>query len=162
MAYWSGSTRTIRLKRSGHNMVRVGLRRLAQGDQGSRGVLILPDGVFCNTLELPWRDNRPSMSCIPCGEYDVAIRQSPKFGNIYHVKNVPGRSYILLHAGNLAGDVTKGYRTHVEGCILLGKYFGQIEGQQAVLASRPTVRAFMERLESRPFRLLVEDELCGN
>jgi hypothetical protein len=139
-------------------MVRVGLRRLRHGDQGTKGVLILPDGVFCNTMELPWRGNRPNVSCIPCGEYDVAVRESPRFGKIYEVRNVPGRSYILFHAGNFAGDVSLGYRTHVEGCILLGKYFGEIEGQQAVMVSRPVVRQLMDRLAGRPFRLLVEDE----
>ncbi len=143
-------------------MQRVALRRLSHSDEGTRGVLIMPDGVFCNTLELPWRDNRPSRSCIPCGEYDVQIRQSPKFGRIYHVQNVPERTFILIHSGNLAGDVEKGYRSHVEGCILLGRYFGKLKGQQAVLCSRPAVSDFMERLDGQPFRLIVEDESCGN
>jgi hypothetical protein len=147
-------------------MTRVGLRRLAHGEQGTKGVMILPEGVFCNTLELPWRDNRPNISCIPCGEYDVQVRQSPRFGRVYHVQHVPGRSWILAHSGSLAGDVAKGYISDVEGCILLGKYFGKLAGQLAVLVSRPTVRQFMERLEAQPFRLLVDDEtqeaLCGN
>lgn len=144
-------------------MTRVGLIRLAHSDQGTRGVLVLPDGVLCNTLELPWRDNRPSLSCIPRGEYDVQLYASPRFGKAYQVQHVPGRSYILFHAGNLAGDVERGFRTHSEGCILLGKHFGTLAGQQAVLASRPAVREFMERLDGQPFRLLVEDESpCGN
>jgi hypothetical protein len=140
-------------------VVRVGLRRLSHGDQGTKGVLLLPGGVFCNTLELPWRDNRPNVSCIPCGEYGVAVRHSPRFGDAYEVKNVPGRSYILFHAGNLAGDTAKGYHTHVEGCILLGKYFGTLAGQEAVMVSAPTVRRFMAQMGGQPFRLLVEDEL---
>lgn len=143
-------------------MIRVGLFRLQHGDQGTQGVLALPDGVFCNTLELPWRDNRSSISCIPCGEYDVVIRQSPRFGAVYHVKNVPNRTWIEIHAANLAGDVELGYRTHVEGCIALGQYFGRIDGQVAVLASRPTVRGLLEKLNGEPFRLLVEDQICGN
>ena len=143
-------------------MIRVGLRRMATSDQGTRGVLILPDGVLCNTLELPWRDNRPSHSCIPNGEYPVAIRQSPRFGRIFHVKDVPGRTFILIHAGNLAGDVGKGLKTHTEGCILLGRHFGTIHGQQAVLASRPALSDFMEKMDGQPFILRVEDEICGN
>lgn len=139
-------------------MERVGLIRIAHSDQGTKGVIILPEGVFCNTLELPWRDNQTSISCIPCGEYDVAIRKSPRFGSVYHVKNVPGRSYILFHAANLAGDTAKGYKTQVEGCIAMGKYFGQLGGQLAVVVSRPTVRSFIERMGSRPFRLIVEDQ----
>lgn len=144
-------------------MIRAGLRRLGHSDQGTRGVLLLPDGVFCNTFELPWRGNRPRRSCIPCGAYDVEIRQSPKFGRVYEVKFVPGRSYILTHSGNLAGDVDKGFLSHVEGCILLGSRWGVINRQLAILNSRPTVRRFMETMQEEPFRLLVEDEtLCGN
>jgi hypothetical protein len=143
-------------------MIRVGLRRTAHSDQGTRGALILPEGVFCNTLELPWRENRVGRSCIPCGEYDVVVRRSPRFGDVYHVQHVPGRSWILTHSGNLAGDVDKGYLSHVEGCILLGKNFGTIAGQLAILVSRPAVREFMHRTGGDPFRLLVEDISCGN
>lgn len=143
-------------------MIRIGLFRLQHGDQGTGGVLVLPGGVFCNTLELPWRENRTGRSCIPCGEYDVAVRQSPRFGPVYHVKNVPDRTWIEVHSGNLAGDIAMGYRTHVEGCILLGQYFGRIDGQLAVLSSRPTVRGLMDALDGAPFRLLVEDQVCGN
>jgi hypothetical protein len=100
---------------------------------GTQGVLILPSGVFCNTLELPWRDNIRKRSCIPLGEYDVEIRTSPKFGQVYEVKMVPDRSYILTHSGNLAGDIEKGYLSHVEGCILLGSYWGVINKQLARL-----------------------------
>lgn len=138
-------------------MQRVAIRRLRHSDQGTEGVLILPRGVFCNTMELPWRDNAPKKSCIPCGEYDVAIRQSPKFGRVYEIKGVPRRSFILAHAGNLAGDTAKGWLSHVEGCIELGAYFGHIGRQRAVLCSRPTVRRFMELMDYQPFRLLVED-----
>jgi hypothetical protein len=142
-------------------MTRVALIRTRHTDQGTQGVLILPEGVFCNTLELPWRENKPKISCIPCGEFDVKIRQSPRFGTIYEVQDVPDRRYILIHSGNLAGDVTKGYRSHVEGCILLGKYFGTLDSQLAILYSRPTVREFMDQLDRQPFRLIVEDQSCG-
>lgn len=135
---------------------------MSHSDAGTRGVLIMPEGVLCNTLELPWRDNRPSRSCIPCGEYDVALYRSPRHGRIYQVQNVPGRTYILIHSGNLAGDVDKGLKSHVEGCILLGRYFGILKGQKALLCSRPAVADFMERLAGQPFRLIVEDESCGN
>lgn len=143
--------------------MKAALRRLRHTDQGTQGVLILSDRVYCNTLELPWRNNQPRRSCIPCGEYDVAIRQSPKFGAIYEVQLVPNRSYILTHSGNLAGDVSKGFLSHVEGCILLGSRWGIINKQLAILNSRPTVRKFMEEQDRKPFRLLVEDEkTCGN
>ncbi len=143
-------------------MTRVGLIRLSTSNQGTRGVLALPSGVICNTLELPWRDNQPSISCIPAGEYRAHLRNSPRFGPTYHITDVPGRSLILIHAGNLAGDIAAGYRTHTEGCILVGKRFGTIEGQQAVLVSRPALREFMDALDGSDFTLVVMEELCGN
>lgn len=76
------------------------------------------DGEYqCETLELPWLDNKKSISCIPSGEYPVNIRtadesRSYKYNHLI-VKNVPNRSYILFHIGNRVSDS--------RGCILTGK-----------------------------------------
>jgi hypothetical protein len=139
-------------------MERIGLRRFDRSDQGTKGVLLAPEGPLCNALELPWRDNAPGLSCIPCGEYVAKLRKSPRFGWTYHITDVKGRTWILTHSGNLAGDVTKGYLTDTEGCILVGRYFGTIQGQLAVLASRPALRSLMERMGGKDFILVVEDD----
>lgn len=99
-----------------------------------------------------------AVSCIPFGEYSVAIRKSPRYGTIFHVQDVPGRSYILIHWGNWAGDVSMGYRSNVEGCILLGKYHAELCGQRAVACSRTTVRRFMEYMQGRRFTLTIREE----
>ncbi len=138
------------------DLERLGLIRLREYDTGTEGVLVLPEGVMCNTLELPWRDNKVCRSCIPCGEYLVETRVSPRFGKVYEVKGVEGRTYILIHAANLAGDVDKGLVSHLEGCVALGKYFGTVAGQRGILSSFPAVRAFEQRMAGRPFRLLVD------
>ncbi len=135
----------------------VHLCRLKRSDQGTRGMLFYGD-FNCQTLELPWRENFRSVSCIPAGEYDVKIRISPKYGEIYWVTEVPGRSFILIHSGNWAGDTSKGYKTHVNGCILLGKQRGILAGQWAVLNSRITVRRFMQEMNNNPFKLRVLEE----
>lgn len=142
-------------------MVRIGLRRLEQTDDGTFGVLLFPKGVFSHTLELPWRRNLPNLSCIPTGEYLCVPRVSPRFGKTYHVRDVEGRSYILIHAANLAGDIEKGKKTHLKGCITLGDRLGWIGDQRAVLNSRATVTRFQSQLDWQPFTLVVED-LCGN
>lgn len=64
------------------------------------------------SLELPWLDNATNISCIPLGEYKVTKRWSNKFKHHFHVQDVEGRSYILIHAGN--------FYTDIEGCILVG------------------------------------------
>jgi hypothetical protein len=129
----------------------VYLFRLRRSDQGTEGQLFTL-GFNCYSLELPWRDNQRNISCIPPGDYDVVIRQSPRFGTIYWVLKVPGRTYILIHSGNWAGDVEKGFKTHVNGCILLGKKMGYLIGQRAVLNSRITIREFMNHMENKPFK----------
>jgi hypothetical protein len=134
----------------------VNLCRMKRSDQGTRGILFA-DSFSCQTIELPWRDNKPNISCIPAGEYNVDIRYSPKYGKIYHVKEVPNRSYILMHSGNFAGDKTKGYKTNVAGCILLGKKQGLLMGQWAVLNSRIAVKQFMNHMQLEPFILKIHE-----
>lgn len=131
----------------------VTLRREASTDQGTYGVLAVPGGLVLQTLELPWRDNRRQVSCIPAGRYACAITQSPKFGRVYLLQGVPGRSEILIHAGNVAGDVSRGLRSDVQGCILLGRSRGELRGQRAVINSRVAVDEFMAELHGAPFTL---------
>jgi len=130
------------------------LIRTGFSDQGTNGMMFT-NGFFCYTLELPWRDNQRSISCIPPGEYKVIQRASPKYGKIYWVTEVPNRSYILIHSGNYAGDVSKGYKTHVNGCILLGQKMGTLSGQKAVLNSRVTVNKFMNQTGMQPLKLKI-------
>lgn len=131
------------------------LTREPDDEQGTYGKLRLPDGTEFFTLELPWRGNATGASCIPPGTYKVAIRNSPKFGRIYEVMNVPGRTAILIHSGNVAGDKNAGYNSHVEGCILLGLNKGKVSNQKAVQQSRAAVAQFMEKMGGQPFTLSV-------
>ena len=86
-------------------------------DESIIGELFLNGERFCNTLELPFRDNQRSVSCIPTGEYKVRLRlpRESATRDYIHllVQDVPSRDYILFHRGNSAKD------TH--GCILVGQ-----------------------------------------
>lgn len=135
---------------------RVEIFRLKRSDQGTEGLLVSED-FNCRTLELPWRNNQRQISCIPPGIYDVEIRLSNKYGRVYWVRRVPDRTYILIHSGNYGGDKSKGYKTHIMGCILLGKKAGRLGGQVAVLNSRIAVRNFMEEMEYEPFKLRIQE-----
>jgi hypothetical protein len=81
------------------------------------------------------------------------MRRSPKFGPVYEVTGVPGRSSILIHTGNWAGDVSRGYRSHVLGCVVLGLQRGRREGQLAVMVSRPAVTRLEREMQRQPFTL---------
>lgn len=133
----------------------VKILRMRRNDQGTSGILLIDNLQYCFTLELPWRENRRSISCIPAGKYNCEIRRSPRFGDTYWVKDVPDRQWILIHSGNWAGDVDKGYRSHVNGCILLGQSIGFLDNQTAVLNSRITVKKFMNVLNYKKFKLQI-------
>jgi hypothetical protein len=135
------------------------LLRVSESDQGTFGYLIF-DGQLLRTGELPWRENRPNISRIPAGIYTVCLRYSPKYGNVYEVKDVQGRTYILLHQGNFCGDESLGFRTNVQGCILLGFKRGLLYGQQAVLASTLARRRFETVMNFEPFTLEVRDGMA--
>lgn len=117
-------------------MIQAFLTRPGFDDQGTFGVLSAPEvqlNVFVG--ELPWRGNKVGLSRIPAGDYICKPYKSPKFGRCWIIPNVPGRSYVLFHKGNLVGDVLKNYLTHSRGCILPGRFLGKIKNQKAVLNS---------------------------
>lgn len=133
-------------------MKKIRLIRTSTSAQGTEGILSCGD-LLLYTLELPWRNNNANISCIPDDAYDVIPRRSPRFGETYHVTNVPNRSHILIHSGNFAGDKDQHYKTHVQGCILLGRKRGFLAGQRAVLASRLAMNDFRNFMQNNSFTL---------
>ena len=85
-------------------------------EESTLGELFVNGERFCDTLELPYRDNRRSISCIPIGRYKVRMRYPRESAtrDYLHllVQDVPNRDYILFHRGNTAKDT--------RGCILVG------------------------------------------
>ena len=142
------------------------LRRQSTGDQGTFGLL---DDL--TTGELPWRDNHPSLSCIPAGTYAVEWTASSKQrpdgtlewpDGTYEPLNVPGRDGIRIHSGNFCGDITKGWQSHVEGCIILGyKQVSMLNNkgvsQEAISDSRESLASFNLQMNKQPFTLVIED-----
>ncbi len=75
------------------------------------------------TIELPFKENKPLISCIPQGLYNVVPHNSDKFPHVFRLLNVPDRDAILIHVGNYATDVMIGKELHksdTHGCILVG------------------------------------------
>lgn len=134
------------------------LNRFNSTEQGTFGLLLL-EGKYWHSLELPDRDNQPNISCIPNGEYIVQTRYSPSFKKrLYHVKHVPNRSFILIHGANFAGDKSKGWQSHLQGCITLGKKRGTTinkfgKKQKCVFQSQIAINEFMAYLDNQDFTL---------
>ena len=84
----------------------------------TNGTLYMPSGREFYTLECPWRNNEPFVSCIPDGAYLIEPWHSPKFGDCYIVsgglvgKTQGVRTHILFHAANKVREL--------QGCIALG------------------------------------------
>ena len=135
-------------------MIRGTHIRTRKSDHGMEGIIFFP-GFWCYVLEPPDRDNKPNLSCIPAGEYDVKVRYSAKYGIVYWVTDVEGRTWILIHSGNFGGDRLKGLKTHTYGCLLLGLMRGVLTGQRAVLNSRIAISRFMKYMGCRPFKLTI-------
>lgn len=114
------------------------IRSSDNGHQTTGRLIVISEGgtvAAFSCLEPAWKDNQRSISCIPAGRYAVRKRHHERFGNHFHVLEVPGRDYILIHAGN--------YRSNTSGCILPGSGFGDInkDGQLDVVQSKVAMAA---------------------
>lgn len=78
----------------------------------TRGILIIDGFRFCDTLELPWKNNEAQVSCIPDGIYKYTPHLWKGKYPTVHLLDVPSRSDILIHFGNFLKDI--------KGCILVG------------------------------------------
>jgi hypothetical protein len=85
------------------------------------GSFYSPEGIMlCKTLELPWLNNRRSVSCIAEGSYEVIREFYTKKHPYPHFRlpNVEGRSGILIH------KIT--YVSGLKGCIGVGQAFADL------------------------------------
>lgn len=133
------------------------LKRTETGDAGTFGFLMADVGRSWVTGELPQREGIPGVSAIPPGAYLVEWAQSPRFGWCYHVRNVPGRSSILIHVGNFVGDTERGFKCDVLGCIVPGLELGELQGQRAVIHSKAACLAIEREFIRKPWELTIAD-----
>ena len=119
--------------------MRAKIIRIDKSLKGVFGVLTLNDETVCVTLERPWADNKPNISCVPEDIYLCERVDSPRYGDTFKVMDVPGRTNILFHKGNVVDDSL--------GCVLLGSEYGALKDQRAVLNSSKAFFTFMKRLE---------------
>lgn len=114
----------------------INIRREISDPRGVQGILRC--GEFsCYTLERPWLNNRPHVSCIPAGTYKGRILPSPHFGmDLPELLDVPGRDQILIHAGNTVGDS--------KGCIMVG--LDRDESEPRIMRSRKALAGLFEAI----------------
>ena len=100
------------------------------------------------TLENPYKDNKPFISCIPEGVYNCSPYNGEKYKSVYEVNDVKGRSDILFHSGNWVHETS--------GCILLGSAIGEMKNQPALISSVKAVNQFKSLIGRNNFWLIVQ------
>jgi Family of unknown function (DUF5675) len=155
----------------------VVLQRFFKNDKQTLGVwtLIGPELFVAKTLELPYRDNKPDISCIPPNTYICKWTRSNRLSaksiekwlkenpgkketdapddvrNVYtyEVFNVPGRSGIRVHTFN--------FYFQGLGCIAVGDAHKDInaDGELDVVHSGKTIADFAKILNYEDFMLSI-------
>ena len=98
------------------------------------------------TLELPWVDNKPFISCIKVGEYLINKHKAMSI----RVMSVPGRYGILIHSGNT--------NKNTKGCMLVGHKHQDInkDGLVDIINSKITMKKLLDVIRL-PCKLIITE-----
>jgi hypothetical protein len=124
------------------NKSNIKLLRLSEQPFGTFGILMYKDfdnAVLSTCLELPYKNNERNISCIPEGFYKCKMSTKPSHKWMYDVLNVPNRTKIGGHIGNVARDT--------QGCILHGKGFGKPYNIPGITGSMKACIEFIDYME---------------
>lgn len=126
------------------------LERWSRGPNATFGQILLSSGVLLYTVERPWLDNRPRVSCIPTGHY-VCLPRKYHAGDYdaIEVTGVDNRTHILFHKANCASELA--------GCIAPGMDLGCLRGEWAVVRSGEAFGLLMEEVGGQTWRLGIEN-----
>jgi hypothetical protein len=103
---------------------------------GTWGRLYLP-GFSCVTVERPWLNNQPFISCIPPGIYPVKWATFWKGGyDTIEILDVPDRTEIKVHKAI--------WPEHVEGCVGIGTSIAVYKERLGILGQTEALGSFLE------------------
>lgn len=130
------------------------LSRKSKEFNGTWGLLTWPEAkLSLQTMELLWKENKTSISCIPSGRYLVKKTYSTRFvRQMYLVCDVPNRTGIRIHAAN--------WPSQLNGCIALGTATSKTPKSKMLLNSVAACEQLDKALGGGSFYLTVED-VCG-
>lgn len=107
---------------------------------GTNGKITYMGKLICESIELPWRNNKRNISCVPEGRYLLVKRRHPKHGLQLALGIVPNREGILIHPANFA-------MRELQGCIApVVKCTGEGSGEYSRIA--------LERLQNLVYPVL--------
>ena len=120
---------TLRFKWTGYTSMEIYLTRIELTEWGIFGRLSCEE-FGCVSLE------RHDIA-VPAGRYKVTLYNSPIHGLVPLLHEVPGRSFIEIHAGNWEKDS--------KGCILIGADRAGV----AIEHSKATLKDLLEKLKGQ-------------
>lgn len=126
------------------SIMKLFLLRLDYQDKQTLGQYLIYDGLELKgsfkCLELPWRNNERSVSCIPEGDFTVVKRMTNERGLHFHILGTEPRTWILIHKGN--------YKHDIQGCQLPGMGFSDMnkDGYLDVYSSTIALNKMLEIL----------------
>jgi len=116
--------------------------RWTYNEHGIFGVIRYNDRLLGYSLELPFKNNKPFISSIPLGIYPAEVVPFRGYKAIL-LKDVPGRTDILIHIGNWTHEI--------EGCILPGSQTKvEKDKTKMVLNSRVTLEKLIRVVKDDP------------
>ena len=117
-------------KKNMSNVTKVIHKREKENEDTILGTWYLDGKEICKTLENGWKDNKPRISCIPTGTYTCTRDHTGRF-QYWKINNVPNRTNIEIHNGNIAD--------HTLGCVIVGSRWGRLDDKPAVFRSIKTL-----------------------
>lgn len=122
--------------------------RFEKTDKGTISANLINTGdesfnQFGYNIELPYLDNRRSVSCIPAGLYSFKKVIRPNGNEAIEIMNVPNRTHILAHSGNFMKDTN--------GCILPNISYSYTKETKTPygITSKPQVKQIFRALPPR-------------
>jgi hypothetical protein len=133
------------------------LTRTSYLKEGTTGQILDSEGrPICLTLERPWENNEPNVSCVPTGIYGMELdMRHPGTKNeylVWELRGVEGRSQIQIHPGNKV--------SHSLGCILPASTLTAKGENLFGASSRTAFKTFMAKMgeEKTKAEIMIIDE----
>jgi len=119
------------------------LTRFASLPTGTIGRLEIPDGPTLYTIERPWLDNRPWISCIPLGEYPLEWDTTGRVRGVPRLRDTGPRTQINIHTAN--------HPTELQGCIAPGLRWTVNDQAPKVTDSRAALALLLEHIAPQKY-----------
>ncbi len=120
-------------------VIRLDRLKSLSGPDQTIGEVIYGD-FRCFSIENPWVNNAPYVSCIPEGLYLIKYGRYNRGGyDAYELNNVRDRTLIKIHVANTSSDVF--------GCIGLGDSISRLNDSLGVLNSQDAYDRWMSVMD---------------